>query len=118
MWKCRACDEGIADKFDACWSCGASRDESGADGGDGARQGSPARAGKASNRCPECDSPTRSIKIVDQAGEAGHSELHYAAVGAQKSMILGRFELAGAVTAKMCTSCGRILLYGKPNRRR
>lgn len=66
--------------------------------------------------CPDCGAPLRRIKLIDRTGESHvHDLLSYAAADAELGWFICRFEEAGRVGARMCTSCGRILLYAEPN---
>lgn len=65
--------------------------------------------------CPDCKSEMRPIKLVDSTGEHhSHQQLGYAAGEAERSWFFGRYPEEGKVAAKMCPSCGRIILHGKP----
>ncbi len=65
--------------------------------------------------CPGCESEMRPIKLIDSTGEYDrHRELGYAAGEAERGWFLGRYAEAGKVAARMCPSCGRILLHADP----
>lgn len=53
------------------------------------------------------------IKLIDHSFEPDH-ELEYAAGNAQRGWFFARFPAAGKVRARMCPSCGRIVLYAEP----
>jgi hypothetical protein len=63
--------------------------------------------------CPECYSLLQPIKLVDHSNEPDR-ELEYAAGDAQRRWFLGQFPIAGKVRARMCPSCGRIVLPAEP----
>ena len=50
-------------------------------------------------------------KLGDQEGRQ-HVELSYAAPEATPSVFSGKIPRLGVVKARICPSCGRILLYG------
>jgi hypothetical protein len=70
-------------------------------------------------KCPDCGHSMKAIKIVDNArigigGRSAESELNYMTPDAKRSFWTGQLPFEGKVTACMCDSCGRILLYGEP----
>jgi hypothetical protein len=64
--------------------------------------------------CPDCDSALQPIKLIDHSIEPDR-ELEYATGDAQPGWFLGRFRVAGKVRARMCPSCGRIVLHAEPH---
>ncbi len=68
-------------------------------------------------KCPDCESPLRAIKILNDARYGVKplpGEMIYMAVEAKQSFWTGRYPVEGQVAACMCDGCGRILLYGVP----
>ena len=68
-------------------------------------------------KCPDCGGDMRAIKIFDNARYGSRptpGKLNYTAPEAKPSYWTGRFPVEGTVSARMCTECGRILLYGEP----
>jgi hypothetical protein len=63
--------------------------------------------------CPECESEMHPIKLIDSHSSGEHVQPRYAAGDAERGMFLGRYPVEGKVEALMCSSCGRILLYGE-----
>lgn len=74
------------------------------------------------NTCPDCESELQPIKLLDATdpGMGGqgiaHVEIAYAAAHAEASFLTRTVPRLGAVKAKLCPTCGRILLYGEPAR--
>jgi hypothetical protein len=64
-----------------------------------------------SQSCPDCAEPLQPIAILDRADYNIPLPLQYRAVDAKRGW-LGQYPIAGNVEALMCSSCGRILLYG------
>lgn len=67
--------------------------------------------------CPDCEGDLQNIKLIDatdrsMGGGVGHVELQYAARGSVASHYSGTITSDGIVKGKLCTSCGRIFLYG------
>jgi len=78
-----------------------------------------------SNTCSDCGGVTEWIKLVDSTDVSGaflddkgsgsqHLQLQYAAEEAERSAWLKRYPIKGHIRGKMCTSCGRVTLYGIP----
>ena len=78
-------------------------------------------------QCPDCGGELEFIKIVDatQPGMAAgvttetspashHVQLQYAAEDAERSGWSKRFPTAGHLRGRMCTQCGRVVLYAVP----
>lgn len=124
MWKCGNCHERLEDSFDVCWSCGTSKEgfpdptfQPAARGDDPvSAEPSPemgAERTPANDRtCPDCSGALHAIRIIDKAHNGGHTQLEYTLPEARRSFWTGRYEIAGKVTAYLCESCGRIVLYG------
>lgn len=71
--------------------------------------------------CPDCDTPLHPIKLVDATdrafGEGAYRvNLNYAAEDAEAPLggFLGGMAPQGNVYGRLCTRCGRILLYAVP----
>jgi hypothetical protein len=71
--------------------------------------------------CPDCGTQLQAIKLVDATDNIGGEgsyrvNLTYAAQDAQAPMggWLGGITPKGNVHGRICTQCGRILLYGVP----
>ena len=62
--------------------------------------------------CPDCETEMRVIKLIDRMGDDGHAEIGYAAGDAERGWFFGRYPEKGQVSAKMCPTCGRIILHG------
>lgn len=69
-------------------------------------------------KCPDCGHPAKPIRILDKtargAGKPVHSDLEYTVPDAKRSLWTGLLPVEGSITAWMCDSCGRVLLYGQP----
>ena len=64
--------------------------------------------------CPDCESEMHPIKLIDSTGEYhSHQELGYAAAEAERGWFFGRYSEEGKVAARMCPSCGRIVLHAE-----
>ena len=64
--------------------------------------------------CPDCQSEMRPIKLIDSTGKYhSHRQLGYAAGEAERGWFLGRYPEEGKVAARMCPSCGRIVLHAE-----
>ena len=63
--------------------------------------------------CPDCDGPLRAIKVLDHTAHSSQVQQQYTAADAKRSF-WGIFPVEGAVTARVCEDCGRILLYAEP----
>lgn len=63
--------------------------------------------------CPDCKGPTHPIRIIDKTHGEMHADLEFTLPEARQSFWLGRYPVAGRVTAYMCGECGRVLLYGE-----
>lgn len=66
--------------------------------------------------CPDCDSEMRPITLIDTGDDNVQQKLGYAIGEPERSWFLGRYAEAGKVNAKMCPTCGRIILYADPSR--
>ena len=66
--------------------------------------------------CPDCESETRPITLIDSGHSGVHRKLGYAVGEAERSWFLGRYAEAGKVDARMCPSCGRIVLHAERSR--
>jgi hypothetical protein len=69
------------------------------------------------HECPDCRSPLKPVRIVDATGRGmgagiSHVELSYASVMSTQSQLSGTVSISGVVRAKLCETCGRIILYG------
>jgi RNase P subunit RPR2 len=62
--------------------------------------------------CPDCEAALQPIKLIDHTRSVIDTELSYTAGDARQGWF-GGFPVAGTVQAKMCSQCGRILLYGE-----
>ena len=69
--------------------------------------------------CPDCGGPLTPIRVIDDAGNQGHSlGLKYTTLDAKRSAWNGRYPIVGAVHARLCGECGRVLLYAERDRDR
>ena len=64
--------------------------------------------------CPDCGGSMEPIRLVDQAAGGAHMAMEYAAPDARRHWFSSRFPVAGHVTARICSDCGRIVLHGEP----
>jgi hypothetical protein len=69
--------------------------------------------------CPDCKSDMRPITLIDDGGMNKQHKLRYA-IGTKikhwpMSLFMGRYTEAGEVNARMCPSCGRIVLHASPS---
>jgi hypothetical protein len=66
--------------------------------------------------CPDCAGVLEEIRLVDKTtvSGGGHFDLEYTVPEAKRSFWDQKFPVAGRVSALMCQSCGRVLLYGQP----
>lgn len=64
--------------------------------------------------CPDCHCEMRPIKLIDRGDCDVHQQLGYAAGEAERGWFLGRYPEEGKVAARMCPSCGKIVLHGEP----
>jgi len=64
--------------------------------------------------CPDCESEMYPIKLIDSTGQGGDRALGYAAGDAEQSRWLRVFPIEGKVGARMCPTCGRIVLHAEP----
>jgi hypothetical protein len=62
--------------------------------------------------CPDCGETLQPIKLIDHTRSVIDAELSYTAADARQGWF-GGFPVAGTVCARMCSGCGRILLYGE-----
>lgn len=80
-----------------------------------------------SDACVECGGTTEVIKIVDAtqpgmligatdetSAASHHIQLQYTAEDATRSAWSKQFPTAGHLRGKMCTDCGRVVLYAIP----
>ena len=65
--------------------------------------------------CPDCQVELHRIKLIDRHASGEHVQARYTAGDAKRGMFLGRYPIEGKVEALMCSSCGRIVLYGEPS---
>lgn len=71
--------------------------------------------------CPDCSSDLHPIKLLDatvrdfQLEGSQHTVLRYAAPNEHQSMFMGKIKGLGEVGAHVCSGCGRIFLYAKPD---
>jgi len=66
--------------------------------------------------CPDCGTEMQPVKLFGK-GPGGHEDVavrFYTAGHATRGWT-GRFPAEGRLTARMCSSCGRIALYGGPD---
>ena len=63
--------------------------------------------------CPDCETEMQLIKLIDN-GAPGflQTEIAYATPDAKRDNWTGRFPEKGRLVAKICPSCGRVLLFG------
>lgn len=129
MWTCPKCHEHVEDAFDVCWNCG-TNPEGREDPnfvpdtdvpviGDGAPDSSvlnseSADVGRSRPVCSDCGGRMYAIKLVDRDQAISHEGLRYTAADSEQSWMLGRFPIVGKVRSQMCSTCGRIQLFGVP----
>ena len=65
-------------------------------------------------KCPDCECAMKGIRLIDKNRDSSHSTLDYAAADAQPGRWFGRFTIEGQIEGLMCDSCGRVLLYARP----
>jgi uncharacterized OB-fold protein len=65
--------------------------------------------------CPDCGSGIHPIRLIDQVGKWPHPdhELEYAAGDSDRDFFSGKFPSKGKVLAKLCSECGRIVLFAE-----
>ena len=65
--------------------------------------------------CPDCESEMRPIRLIvgGFSGES-HKILLYTSAEAERSLIMKRYPEEGNVRARMCPSCGRVVLQAEP----
>lgn len=63
--------------------------------------------------CPDCQSEMRPIKLINQDSGGCHGKVQYTSAEAKKGWCF--YPVAGNVGGMMCSSCGRIVLYGEPS---
>ena len=74
--------------------------------------------GEPNTTCPDCGTELQPIKLIDATNWAmgkgiGHVNLAYAAEDAKSGFFSG-IAPQGTVSGRVCTECGRILLYASP----
>jgi len=63
--------------------------------------------------CPDCETEMQLIKLIDNGAPCfGQTEIAYATPDAKRDNWTGRFPEKGRLVAKICPSCGRVLLFG------
>jgi hypothetical protein len=76
-------------------------------------------AARARRTCPDCDGQLAAIRLIDRGENYQHWELGYAAGSSKRSMWgLGGYPIEGTVKGFLCGSCGRVLLYAAPTKRK
>jgi hypothetical protein len=70
------------------------------------------KPGGQARSCPDCGAEMRPILLFDQADGDRHADLEYAT---ESGCWPFRRPRAGKITAVMCSSCHRVLLYGVPD---
>jgi hypothetical protein len=71
--------------------------------------------------CTSCDGEMRPIKLNDATGVipnrvgVGHVEPTYSAIDAKASWFMGKVPPEGTIKARICTTCGQIVLFGVSN---
>jgi hypothetical protein len=69
--------------------------------------------------CPDCNGEMAGITILDATDPGLRREasiylpLRYAVEPPKEGLFSVKYRAAGQVTAKMCSDCGRIVLYGE-----
>jgi len=79
--------------------------------------------------CADCKGQTELIKIVDatqpgmtlgvkneKSAASHHIQLQYTAENAERSSWSKQFPTAGHLQGRMCTDCGRVVLYAVPKK--
>ena len=61
--------------------------------------------------CDDCGGKLERVQLVDTQGSGGGPLLGYAAFGAGREGMSGRFPTEGHVRSLACNVCGRIYLY-------
>jgi hypothetical protein len=69
-------------------------------------------------KCPDCGGSMKAIKIIDKTtrgmGIPHQEDLEYTVPEAKRSFWTGLLPVEGKISACMCDTCGRVLLYGQP----
>ena len=71
------------------------------------------RMGAEERTCPDCGGVLHPIKIVTRDSRES-TYFKYTVPEARRSFWGGYYPIEGKITAYMCDSCGRVLLYGHP----
>jgi hypothetical protein len=64
--------------------------------------------------CPDCGGALDTISLVDHGDEGTLRSAEYGVLVPKRHWWSRTLRVAGTVEAKMCSECGRILLYGEP----
>ena len=67
-------------------------------------------------KCPDCAALMHPIRLIDKSQANTHNDLEYTLPESKRGFWLAQFPIEGKVRAYMCEQCGRILLYGEPNK--
>ena len=65
--------------------------------------------------CKECGDTLAEIRLIDRAHAGSHVDVVYTRAEAKRGFF-GRFAVEGKVGALMCPTCGRISLFGIPQK--
>lgn len=115
MWKCKKCSEKIESRFDACWSCGTSRDGVADPSFQSESTVEPKThtskfpTAKACSRCG-ARKVIPAIQILDQDGDDGVGSLSVAIERNPSAWIFKGTEVA-RLFASVCGACGFTELY-------
>jgi hypothetical protein len=129
MWTCPKCRERVEDGFDVCWNCGTNREgredphfapDTDVPVTETASRDTPIHAAEKSHEgrsvpvCSDCGGRMYAINLINSGAPGGNQELSYAAADSEQSWMLGRFPIFGKIRAELCSTCGRIQLFGVP----
>jgi hypothetical protein len=81
------------------------------------RLSSPAPTPRQTRRCPDCQGDLQPICLIDRISDGRQRDLEYTAIDVQPDLWTGALPTEGRIEPFLCTTCGRILLYGWPRER-
>lgn len=64
--------------------------------------------------CPDCHGTLDLIRIIDKGHFNFPGSLEYARIDAQPGFWTGSIPVEGKIDSLICTTCGRVFLYGSP----
>jgi len=66
-------------------------------------------------KCDDCGGALNQIRLIDKGHGGAHFDMEYASHESRRGIWMGKYPIEGKVIAVMCSECGRITLYGRPN---